>query len=312
MFFLSSSCSAKSRVDEALEEIVAFGIRNIELSGNLRLHEGWQEDIAFLKNKYDLNFLIHNYFPPPLTESFVLNLASNRTDIKNKTFKLISNAIRFMDDLAIPLYSIHSGHHINVIPKANNIAFELDNNSAFDKTAALKIFYENIEYFLPAFLKRGYKFAIENFFPFRFSKERDYSLMSRPDEILNFIKFSEKYDNLGLLLDLGHLNVAAHNFGFDAEAFAQKILSNYSDKIFELHLSENDGMADSHRVNKSNSWQFNVLKEHFQIIRYIPVVFEWHSNTNSKEEFLKGLEIVREQFENLIFANSGKKEVFAL
>jgi len=312
MFFLSSTSSSHRRIDQVVGELIGLGVINIELSGNLLLYRGWEEELVSIKQKQGLNLLMHNYFPPPLAESFVLNLASNRSDIRESNFKLISEAVRLMDNLTVPLYSIHSGQHIDVVPKDNNVGFELDNNSELDKSAAENMLYQNIDYLMSGFFKRKHKFAVENFFPFEFSKEKDYTLISKPDEILNFIKFSQKYPNLGLLLDLGHLSIAADVFNFDPEVFTREIFFDYPDKLFELHLSENEGRSDSHRVHKTNSWQFNLLEEQLQRIRNIPVIFEWHSKTNTKEEIIKGLEMIKDRFKGVDFGASSRKENLVL
>ncbi|MDD3296559.1 MAG: DUF692 family protein [Candidatus Omnitrophica bacterium] len=295
MIYISSSAASARRINEAVKELIGLGIKNIEFSGNVLLHKGWAKEILSLKKTHGLSFLMHNYFPAPIEEVFVLNLASGRADIREKTFALISRAAKLMDILEVPLYSIHSGQHIDVLAQAND-KFRLDESSVYDKTEALKVFYENLEYLMSEVFKKEQKFAVENFFPFRFDKAKDYSLMSKPQEILDFITFSRKYENLGFLLDLGHLDIAARAFGFDAENFTRELVSGFRDKIFEIHLSGNNGLYDSHKVNLPESWQIKWLEENYRHLKDIPVVFEWKSGINSRQVLIEGLDMAKVKF----------------
>ena len=63
------------------------------------------------------------------------------------------------------------------------------------------------------------------------------------DEILN-IPFIKK-SNLGIILDLGHLNISSNILNFDKN-FLNKIIDLHSDKIYEVHISENQGEFDTH------------------------------------------------------------------
>ena len=57
--------------------------------------------------------------------------------------------------------------------------------------------------------------------------------------------------NLKLLIDLGHLAISANILKFDKYDFLKKVIDNFSDKIFEVHISENDFKSDLHnRVTK--------------------------------------------------------------
>lgn len=296
MFYLSTSCSSKRRINEVILELVGIGANNIELSGDLILYDGWQQELERLKEQIGLNLLIHNYFPPPSNDAFVLNLASQTPGIRQKSFALIRNAFSLMNDLAIPLYSIHSGFNTDIKPEVSDADgyFKADDNKVQDKTRAQKIFYENLDQLMRISVKGNQRLAVENLFPY--SAEKDYSLMAVPSEIQEFMGFAKNHENLGLLLDLGHLNVAAQVHGFKAIDCAQQLLSDYPDKVFELHLSENDGSADSHKVNKSDSWQLNLLEEYYSVVEKIPVVFEWQAGKNSGDSICQGFREVKEKF----------------
>lgn len=124
--------------------------------------------------------------------------------------------------------------------------------------------------------------------------------MTKPDEILHYLKYSMKYENLGFLFDLGHLSVASDTFGFDKEEFAREVFYNYSDKIFELHISENDGTFDQHKINHDNSWQLNILHEFQSVVKDIPVVFEWRNGHNLKDICRRYFEVQTNMCRNII------------
>lgn len=281
IFFLSSTCSSKRQVNEALEELAHFGIRNIELSGNLVFYDGWKEDLINLKQKFSLDLLIHNYFPPIKENAFVLNLASSNDEIRTRSLKLIQSAVELMDEIGIQLYSIHGGMMAQLHPGLENSDFIVDERKIEDRDKALKNFYTNIDFIMRNFFKEKFRLAVENIYPYR--QKKDYFLMMEPKEIFDFFEYSKRYENLGFLLDFGHLNISAKIFGFDKLEFSRQIFSRYPNKIFELHLSENDGFSDEHGITRDNSWQMAILRDYQEVLQQVPIVFEWHNKENSQE-----------------------------
>ncbi|MHC4460030.1 MAG: TIM barrel protein [Planctomycetota bacterium] len=282
MFFLSSTCSSHERILEAIKELTGYGVCNIELSGNLTFYGEWRQDLEMLKQRFELNLLIHNYFPPPEGTPFVLNLASNDSDIKQRSFEVIQNAVDLMDEMQIPLYSIHAGRRAYVYPATNSSRFIFDEEKVEDRAKSTRVFYENIDFVMWNFFHNKHHLAVENIFP-DYGLDRNYSLITAPLEITGFLEYSKQYPNLGLLLDLGHLNVSSKMSGFDIKSFTYEILSRYPDKIFELHLSENDGNWDNHEITQEDSWQIELLRQYPEIIRRVPVVFEWNNKGNIEE-----------------------------
>jgi len=296
MFFISSPCSVKKRIDETIQDLLRFGIKNIELSGNLTVYEQWEKDIRFLKDSEKLNLLIHNYFPPPLLkeDAFVLNIASTDKKVSRKSLELIGRAFEFINDFDVPLYSLHGGHNVDMAPELKNMHFIVDKKSKRNKEESSEVFYGNLEKVITEMLPDNKKIAVENLFPF--SKEENYCLMTLPEEIEKFLEYSQKYENVGLLLDLGHLNVAGLAFNFDPIKYAQKLLSEYPSKIFQLHLSDNDGTTDLHRVCESHSWQLKLIEDFYDIVKDIPIVFEWSSKVNAENEIRDGIGKIKSRF----------------
>ena len=114
MLYITSLCSSEKRIVDAIQELVQLGFRNIELTGRTKFYDTFEKDLFDLKKKYQLNFLIHNYFPPQPND-FHLNLASGNSDLKEKTLNIIEQAISLSKKLGNDLYSLHSGFKNDLI-----------------------------------------------------------------------------------------------------------------------------------------------------------------------------------------------------
>jgi len=43
-----------------------------------------------------------------------------------------------------------------------------------------------------------------------------------------------------------------------------------------LHISENDGRADTHNILLGNAWQVEFLYKNRETLKDIPIALEWH------------------------------------
>ncbi|KKK58959.1 hypothetical protein LCGC14_3039190, partial [marine sediment metagenome] len=86
MIYISSACVQHEKIKDSVEKLAQNGFEHIELSGGTKYYEGYEQDLVELKNKYDLKYLLHSYFPPP-KEDFILNLASLDDEIYQKSLK---------------------------------------------------------------------------------------------------------------------------------------------------------------------------------------------------------------------------------
>ena len=120
----------------------------------------------------------------------------------------------------------------------------------------------------------SFRIAIENLCPI--VPPNLHSFIAAPSDIEELLNYYKNRQNIGFLLDLGHLNVAANYFKFDKKKVLNNLFSKYPDKIFELHMSENDGRLDSHKILPIDSWQIEFLTKNREALKDIPIVFEWH------------------------------------
>jgi hypothetical protein len=93
MIYVSSACSKQKFIGPAVKELADKGFKNIELSGGTRYYDDYEPDLFDLQKKYDLTFLVHNYFPPP-KDPFILNLASLDRGIYEKSLHHLKKALR--------------------------------------------------------------------------------------------------------------------------------------------------------------------------------------------------------------------------
>lgn len=279
MIYITSTASSKNRISEAVAELAKTGFKNIELTGGTEFYDGVENDLFNLKKEHHLNFLIHGYFPPQ-PDVFILNLSSPNLDLKKKSLKLIKQAINLSKKFGKNIYSVHSGFKKDLIPDSKG-GFSV---SDINYPNWRENFYQNINYITDELVPADFKIALENLHPKAVSRlsylDSLNPLITNPEEIEEFLEYYKDESNVGLLLDLGHLNVASDYFNFNKEEFLEDLFSKHHDKIFELHLSENDGEIDSHGVLPIDSWQIEFLLKNKEIVKNIPLVFEWRNSAN--------------------------------
>ena len=115
MIYVSSSCLKNKKITQSVQELADEGYKNIELSGGTTLYEGYVNDLLELKEKYDLRYLLHNYFPPP-KEPFMLNIASLNNELFEKSIEHCLNAIKVCKVLGSKKYGVHAGFLIDFSP----------------------------------------------------------------------------------------------------------------------------------------------------------------------------------------------------
>lgn len=270
MLYITSYCSSEKSVARGIEQFASLGFKNIELTGGTGYSEYLEEKLHDLRDKFGLTYLIHNYFPPQ-QENFVLNLASGDRVVRSGTFNLVSQAVALSREFSQHLYSIHAGYVHDLSPVKGKDGLFLPANS---RKNSKKAFYDSVEHIASSLLPKGFKLAVENAFP-AYGNGR-FSMLSSPEDIFEFLQFTERYPNIGFLLDLGHLNVAAYYQKFDKEIFLKKLLSDFRHKIFELHLSRNNGVEDTHEICQVNSFEVQFVGANRETFKDIPIVLEWH------------------------------------
>ncbi len=282
---LSSSCFANNYVSDSIEICNTFSPKYVEISAphfyeELSVIE--KKLMKFIKRGFTL--ILHNYFPV-LKNDFVLNIASKNDIIINNSKELVLNALFICEKINSPIYGIHSGYLTDVLEVKNNtFLFDSENgnyNSALDRAVKfindINVNFENKKVHL----------LLENLFP---SVKTNYSLFCSLSQIEEFIDQIPK--TVGILLDLGHLNISSNLLSFDKNNFLDNFLMKFGHLLREVHLSENNGLLDQHFSLDENSWQLNALKK----IKEVEVPFEriycLEARNASKLEITEGLNLI--------------------
>ncbi len=254
--FFSSANFDCACIKSFLAKAAELDIRNIELGANLEFCDADLEVLLKYAGS-KMNFLIHNYFPPPEKE-FVLNLASNNSSIIKKSVMLCKKAIDLSKVLNAPFYSVHAGFAFHARPV--DLSKKQTNLPRFPKKEAYKIFLENVKELADYSKSKGIMLAIENNVVAGFNLcggRNPLFLMAEPGE---FVKFYSDVNspNLFYLVDLGHLKVSSRSLGFKPADFLKEVIPY----TVGFHLSDNDSILDQHLVFDDKVWFKDLIKKY--------------------------------------------------
>ena len=244
----------QEKLKSAIDILNKNDLYNIEIGSNHQYEENYN---YVLKKK--CNYLVHNYFPVP-KKSFVINIASLDNKIRSRSINQIKKSILFCKKSKAKLYTFHPGFlsdpegEGNGNKKSRNYDFKwkaklLKKNYLVSWSYMIKSIKEVIEFAK----KKNINIAIETEGSVNAS---DHLLMQKPIEYKKFMKiFSNK--EIGINLNIGHLNLASKKFKFDKFKFI-KLISNY---IVAFECSHNYGRDDNHLPLKKYAWYWRVLKD---------------------------------------------------
>ena len=252
----------------------------IELSGG-KFHKKNDTKIIKLRKK-KLKYRLHNYFPPP-KNPFVLNLASSNNKVLNLSLEHICKAIKLTSRIGAKYYSFHAGFLVD--PMVDRLGKKFDLTKIQNRKKCLSNFRKNLLK-VDAYAKsQNVKILIENNVVTKKNLNvfgQNPFLLTNPKEILYF--FSKLPKRIGLLVDVGHLNVSAKTENFDRV----KALKKIGKFIRGYHLSENNGISDSNKKINKNSWFLDHLKNDLDYYT-IEVYDKPFSFLNKQAELVKNI-----------------------
>ncbi len=252
----------------AINKLYKSSICNVELGSN----HSFEKNYKYLK-KYKFNFCVHNYFPIP-KKSLIINIASQDKIIRKKSLQHIKKAIKFSKTINAKLYTFHPGFVTD--PDGSNISKKnydfLWNEkklltSSYSKS--WKFMIKSIKEIIFYAKKEGVRIAIESEGSM---SSKNHLLMQKPIEYKKFFKIFKKKD-IGINLNIGHLNLASKAFRFNKLNF----IKNISNKIVAMELSHNFGKNDNHLPIRKNTWYWKLIKS--KKFENIPKILEFR-NTN--------------------------------
>lgn len=236
MIYVSSCCVKANSIKESVKTLVKEGIKNIELTGGTRFYPEFENDLLDLQNQHEINYLVHNYFPPP-HEPFILNLATLNNDVYDQSIKHCKRAIALCKRLGSRKYGIHDGFLIDFT--TDEVCKKIKHRALNDRHKALDRFVEAWNILREVAGSDVMLYVENNVFSSTNSKTYD---GQNPFFLTDYDSYLELQDNIefNLLLDLAHLKVSVNSLNLSFQDEANKMMSS-SDYI---HLSGNDGLHD--------------------------------------------------------------------
>ncbi|MCK4735089.1 MAG: sugar phosphate isomerase/epimerase [Methanophagales archaeon] len=277
--YVSTSClSSKYNFSQILDVYTKSGIKNVELG----ICKDSTLDVTKLIKKYDLNYIVHHYFPPP-KKPFIVNLASQDKQILRKSIDQIIKSIDFCADFDINFFSFHAGFRVD---PDMNLKFDFNNIPEYENS--FNTFKESVVKIVDYAERRSVKVAIEN------NVLSEYNLIDGQNKLLlmcELCEFERLFNeitskNLGVLLDIGHLKVTSNLLKFDAEEFIHEL----KDKTFAVHVHENNGRIDEHKCISEGDWSLAIVNSYFKN-KDIPIVLE--CKCSNEKELENGLMLLR-------------------
>ena len=263
-----------------IEQVLALAEKEklaLEFSSGLPYRE---DMIAIYRAAKNVQRLPHNYFPAP-KEPFVLNVASIKPEVADKSVEHCLGGLRLAAEAGAPFFSAHAGFCLDPEPR------ELGHKLKFQQTAERSVYWAkfvaNVKILAAEAEKLGVKFLVENNVVAPMNVQPDGTiplLCVAADEILR-LKQEVPSRGLGILLDTGHLKVSAQTMGYDADACVKEI----AHLVDGLHHSDNDGKDDSNHPLTENYW----FLKHMPLFQKATHVLEVHDQKMPEIRFQEEL-----------------------
>lgn len=251
MIYISTGGFREKTADKVSAELQSVGLKNVELSGGA-YSATLLSDLKALTP--DVNFQIHNYFPPP-EDPFVLNLGSLDREVGARSVAHVEQALQWCVELAADRYSFHAGFLLD--PKVDELGKRIPSRSLFDRDECIEVFVSRVSRLAEIAEKAGVALMIENNV---LSAKNAHEFSANPllmcdsqecQKILGLLPSS-----VGLLIDVAHLKVSANSLNFDAAT----MFDVCDERIAAYHLSDNNGLEDSNKQFDDNAWFWPHLK----------------------------------------------------
>ena len=245
MIYISTGGIKNKTAAKFSEELVSYGINDIELSGGM-YSESLLDDLLTLSPK--VNFQIHNYFPPP-KKPFVLNLGSLDAEVGMKSYNHVVKALEWCSIIGSDHYSFHAGFLLD--PGVNELGKKISDRALYDRDKSKELFVSRVKKLYEIAKNLDITLMIENNV---LSKNNSLEFNSNPllmcapeecNEVLNNLP-----EDIKLLIDVAHLKVSANSLSYDPK----KMFQMCKNRIGGYHLSDNNGLSDTNNPFNSEAW----------------------------------------------------------
>ena len=250
MIYISSGCFKTTRLRETVD--IANKL-NFPVELSFLDHE---DDIENILRDIKVPFILHNYFPRP-AQDFTINLASSNAGIRVRSVEHCLGALKLSEKFNIPYFGIHAGYRCDVKPRDLGKSFSNAELAGYE--ASMNFFKESLGVLGESLKDMKVKLLLENNSVIKENISifgENPLLMCSPSECLEVFGGLDK-DRFGILLDTGHLKISANSLGFEAKKFFDEC----GELISGYHLSDNDGITDSHSHIQEDSWFLPYIEE---------------------------------------------------
>lgn len=275
--YVSTVCLQNTvAVEHRIQKYIDNGITAIELGGRVKTTP---QTIALLEH-FPVQLLLHNYFPP-VENPFYINLASPDPTIQSRSIDYIKRNIERSATFGADLYTFHAGF-ITDPSGTNEHGLLFASPPADEETTekAIERFVEGLSQIIPHAESYNVHLAIENNICRR--EHIGQLILQTKDEFIDlFQRISSPY--LGILVDIGHLQVTANTLGDDSQQFLQS-LRPY---IRAFHLNQNNGIIDSAEPIQMDNPLFNTIRSFSQSKMIVEANFETVESLSTYVQMLK-------------------------
>lgn len=255
-------------VGEVLEQCQDAGFTNIELGSN----HCFEEDYSHI-GMFDFNYLVHNYFPVP-RKSIVVNIASSDATIVDLSIEHIKRSIDYTASIGGKLYTFHPGFladplSANRSDENYDFVFHDDPQQNSSYHSAWQTMMASIETICNYAAGKDVRIAIES----EGSVSKKHLLLMQTREEFDAFYGHFRTSDIGVNLNLGHLNLVASAFNLDRH----QLIEDLSSYVVAMELSHNDGVADQHLPLAPDGWYWDyIIQDRF---KDCPKILEFRNST---------------------------------
>ncbi len=233
--FISSSAISSKNIEDNIIFLAENGITNIELSGGCSYSSNILNKLINLKEKYNLEYLVHNYFPPP-KDNFVLNIGSCDNRHYQKTIKFYKKSIDLCKKLNVKKYGIHAGFLIDL--KTSELNNKIKKRELYSKKESIKRLVKGYRV-LKKYSKNKVNIYLEN----NVITQKNLKEYRQNPLLLtcysDYLNLKKKF-SFNLLLDIAHLKVSTKTLGINFLSEVKKFSKNTN----YIHVSGNNSLKD--------------------------------------------------------------------
>jgi sugar phosphate isomerase/epimerase len=277
--FLSTTfySSSTSDIENVLPLLHEFDIDGIEL-GSTHIYRLDIEDI--IRKIWKKRIVTHNFFPPAEDPNFVMNIASDNDEIRNRSITHAKHCIEVASNIGAEIYTIHPG--FMSMPDMRN-----EDNNTYDfnfgperlnKNLALGYMLDSLNILIDSAKEFKIKLAIETEGSLT---QPGVLLMETIDDYDQL--FSNFSEGIYLNLNLAHTRFAANEHGYSIDEFIRR----YFKYICSVEVSHNNGRVDQHLPLVEDSYVFDYLS----LLPDVPYILEFRNS--SVEQIKKSIQLMK-------------------